>query len=175
MPPFLAIFYRSCRLHLPATIALLISFILPWPATAQPLIHLGRDADGRQLFKIGALTAAMSPGDRLGSCTVTETGLDCPPGADPTAGNDSSCSEQLRRQQQIYRQRYLQSLDEYSKNLRRKNYELVEKSRQLQELRDRLAKTAETDPMQDNRQSGDGQETPEQIVTGKKSTHPTQN
>ncbi len=155
MHSFPSIFCRFRRL-LPFTAVFLFCGLLPpHPVAAEPAVYLGRDADGRQLFKIGALTAALSAGDRLGPCVVGATGLDCPPSADAVPGAkkstaDAGCDALLRSQEEKFQARYLKSLEEYTENLRRKNYELVEESRKLQELRTQLARKEEKGSTADN-------------------------
>jgi hypothetical protein len=163
MRSFPSIFCPSPRLFSLAAIVICSSFCILQPAAAQPAAYLGRDAEGRQLFRIGSLTAALSPGDRLGPCLVSEKGLDCPSSVDPTSGAKTAsagadCKALLQRQEEKVQDRYLQSLKEYTENLRRKNYELVEKSRQLQELRTQLDKENKSDSTSDGLQNGDSRD-----------------
>ncbi|MEJ2689326.1 MAG: hypothetical protein P8130_05130 [Deltaproteobacteria bacterium] len=160
MLSFLTIFCRSHQFFSLAAILNCSIFSLPHPVAAQPPAYLGRDAQGRQLFRIGSLTAALSVGDRLGPCVVNEKGLDCPPSVDPTsdakaASAKADCNDLLQKQEEKFQARYLQSLEEYTENLRRKNYELVEKSRQLQELRTRLDKEENKNSTSDGLQNRD--------------------
>lgn len=144
MPSFPSIFCRFRRFFPVAAILLLAGLALPRPGVAQPAVYLGRAEDGRQLFAIDSITAALSPGDRLGPCVVDETGLDCPPSTkDGAVSAKTGCAARLRRQEKKFQARYLQSLKEYTENLRRKNYELVGKNRQMQELRAQLGKAGE--------------------------------
>lgn len=160
MPSLSAIFCRFRRLLPLAGILLSVCFALPRPAAAQPAVYLGRDTHGRQLFRIDSLTAALSPGDRLGPCVVSEKGLDCPPSAaartkqSGAASAKASCAARLRHQEKRFQARYLRSLEQYTENLRRKNYQLVEASRQLQELRARLGKEGENGPTAGRHKNG---------------------
>lgn len=173
-----SIFCRSW-LFLPlAAILLCTCPALAQPAAAQLITYLGPDVDGRQLFKIESpLAAALVPGDRLGPCKVTESGIDCPPSSDSandskTTPDDSSCSDRLQRQKEEFQRRYLRSLEEYSENLRRKNYELVETNRQLQELRGLLPPPKGEGSMIDGKKHGTSAPSAATTSSGSKQLNP---
>ncbi len=107
-------------------------------------------AGDRLIFSVNGVSVAVVPGDMIGECKVSSTGLDCGAATDTQDGStaedvlgdvlklkidNQNCEESLDKIKQECRGKYKHTIEELTKALRSTNLTLVEKIKEIEEVK----------------------------------------